>query len=217
MRIAYIVLTCEKYTRTRMRWQARTVFSSVNRADVFYLGHEMSAENHIYSWGAGDNYESLPYKFADFFRWSGLDYDWYFLMDDDTYVYTDRLQAQVKAITYSGVNPQQDAYMEGHILTHIAHTQWGAYHSGGAGTLLSARIYQEVSQMLRDIPGEYRSPHWCADICLGLWTRGIPAIRIEHSDKYHTDMAQAGDDTRSAITFHHLKTEEDYLAHRELS
>ena len=213
MRIAYIVLTCEKYINTRMRWQMDTVFSSVNPADVFYLGHEMRPEDRIYSWGAGDNYESLPYKFVDFFRWSRLDYDWYFLMDDDTYVYTDRLQAQVNAITERGVNPRQDPYMEGHILTHIAHTPWGVYHSGGAGTLLSARVYQEVGQMFHGISGEYRSPHWCADISLGLWTKGIPGIRVEHSDRYHTDMDRA-DDTEPALTFHHLKTEEDYLTHR---
>ena len=211
MRIAYIVLTCEKYVTTRMRWQMDTVFSSVSPADVFYLGHTMRPEDRLYSWGAGDNYESLPYKFVDFFRWSHLDYDWYFLMDDDTYVYTDRLQEQVNAVTQTGVNPRQDPYMEGHILTHIAHTPWGIYHSGGAGTLLSARVYQEVGQMLRGISGEYRSPHWCADICLGLWTKGIPGIRVEHSDRYHTDMARADDDTGSALTFHHLKTEEDYL------
>lgn len=211
MRIAYIVLTCEKYVNTRMRWQMNTVFSSVGPADVFYLGHTMRPEDRLYSWGAGDDYESLPYKFVDFFRWSRLDYDWYFLMDDDTYVYTDRLQEQVNAITQTGVNPRQDPYMEGHILTHIAHTPWGVYHSGGAGTLLSARVYQEVGQMLRGISGEYRSPHWCADICLGLWTKGIPGIRVEHSDRYHTDMARADDDIGSALTFHHLKTEEDYL------
>jgi hypothetical protein len=213
MRIAYIVLTCEKYINTRMRWQMNTVFSSVNPADVFYLGHTMRPEDRLYSWGAGDDYESLPYKFVDFFRWSRLDYDWYFLMDDDTYVYTDRLQEQVNAITQTGVNPRQDPYMEGHILTHIAHTPWGIYHSGGAGTLLSARVYQEVGQMLCGISGEYRSPHWCADICLGLWTKGIPGIRMEHSDRYHTDMDRA-DDIGSALTFHHLKTEEDYLTHQ---
>jgi Fringe-like len=218
MRIAYIVLTCEKYETTRVPWQKKTVFSSVPTEDLFYLGHVMRPADRLYSWGAGDDYESLPYKFADFFRWSELSYDWYFLMDDDTYVYTDRLQTRVAAMEAEGVHPQQDAYMEGHILTHIADTPWGIYHSGGAGTLLSARVYREVKRMFHGITEEYRSPHWCADICLGLWTKGLVGIRVVHSDRYHTDMARVGvDDTVGALTFHHLKTEEDFLAHQALS
>jgi hypothetical protein len=214
MRIAYIVLTCQKYETTRMVWQKETVFSSIPMEDVFYLGHVMRPEDRLFSWGAGDDYDSLPYKFADFFRQSNLDYDWYFLMDDDTYVYTDRLQNKVKTIQEGGIDPRQVHYMEGHILTHIAYTRWGVYHSGGAGTLLSAKVYQEVRQMFQGITYEYRSPHVCADICLGVWTKNIPGIRIKHSDRYHTDMAQQGKDkVEEAITFHHLKTKEDYLLH----
>jgi hypothetical protein len=76
--------------------------------------------------------------------------------------------------------------------------------------------------MFSGITEEYRSPHWCADICLGLWTKGIPGIRIEHSDCYHTDMTDLTDladctDITKAITFHHLKTQEDYQGHSLLS
>ncbi len=221
MRIAYIVLTCRAYETTRMVWQKETVFSTTDMADVYYLGHAMRPSDRLYSWGAGDDYESLPYKFADFFRWSELDYDWYFLMDDDTFVYTERLQERVHAIQQGGIqqdriDPRQEAYMEGHLLTHIAHTPWGLYHSGGAGTLLSAKVYESVRQLFRGIVEEYRSPHWCADICLGLWTKGIPGIHIVHSEHYHTDMAKDDRDKTeedNAITYHHLKTKEDYIRH----
>ena len=219
MRIAYIVLTCRAYEATRMVWQKETVFSETDMEDVYYLGHEMRPADRLYSWGAGDDYESLPYKFADFFRRSNLDYDWYFLMDDDTFVYTERLQEQVRAIQESGTNPRQEAYMEGHLLTHIAHTPWGLYHSGGAGTLLSAKVYETVRHMFRGVTEEYRSPHWCADICLGLWTKGIPGIHIVHSDRYHTDMADTGGTGGTAdiaLTYHHLKTKEEYDAHEAL-
>lgn len=215
MRIAYVVLTCRAYEMTRRVWQKETVFSTTDLADVYYLGHEMRPADRLYSWGAGDDYESLPYKFADFFRWSEIDYDWYFLMDDDTFVYTDRLEERVRTIeTQSGVNPRQEPYIEGHLLTHIAHTPWGLYHSGGAGTLLSAKVYEVVCQRFHGMTDEYRSPHWCADICLGLWTKGIPGIRIVHSERYHTDMATGGKE--DAITYHHLKTKEDYTAHEAL-
>lgn len=213
MRIAYIVLTCEKYTSTRVLWQKETVFAGVDPTDIFYLGHTMKKEDRIFSWGAKDDYDSLPYKFVDFFRHSHLDYDWYFLMDDDTYLYIDRLRNRLTSFVENGMNPRHDAYMEGHIMTHIAQTEWGIYHSGGAGTLLSARVYDEVCQMCQTIPAETRTPHWCADICLGLWTKKIAGIRIEHSEHYHTDCARDTDHVKEALSFHHLTTRDDFLRH----
>ena len=212
MRIAYVVLTCEKYISTRMLWQKETVFAGVDQADIFYLGHTMKKEDRLFSWGAKDDYDSLPYKFIDFFRHSHLDYDWYFLMDDDTYLYTNRLCRRLALLEHN-MNPHRDAYIEGHIMTHIAHTEWGIYHSGGAGTLLSARVYNEVRQMFQTIPANFRAPHFCADICLGLWTKNIAGIRIVHSEHYHTDCARDTDNVKEALSFHHLTTQEDFLRH----
>jgi hypothetical protein len=212
MRIAYIVLTCEKYISTRMLWQKETVFAGVDRADIFYLGHTMKKEDRLFSWGAKDDYESLPYKLVDFFRHSHLDYDWYFLMDDDTYLYTDRLRNRLTLLEHD-IHPQRDAYMEGHVMTHIAHTEWGIYHSGGAGTLLSARVYNEVCQMFQTIPTEFHTPHFCADICLGLWTKNIAGILIVHSELYHTDCAKYADNVKEALSFHHIATREGFLRH----
>jgi hypothetical protein len=214
MRIAYIVLTCEKYVNTRMSWQKETVFANVDPSDIFYLGHTMKKEERLFSWGAKDDYQSLPYKFSDFFRYSALDYDWYFLMDDDTYLYIDRLRNRLTSFVENGMNPQQDPYIEGFILNHIANSEWGCYHSGGAGTLLSARVYEEVCQMFQTIPTDAPAPHWCADISLGLWTKKIPGIRIEHCDYYHPGCVEEGFNVKEAITFHHIATRDDFLKHQ---
>jgi hypothetical protein len=247
MRIAYIVLTCEKYEKTRKVWQMDTVFCSVPKEDIYYLGHTMRPEDRLFSWGAMDDYDSLPHKFVDFFVHSdsgsgsgsgssgsssrgSLDYDWYFLMDDDTYLYVDRLKEKISTLE---INPQNDPYMEGCILTHLAGTPWGLYHSGGAGTLLSAKVYDEIKKQLRAmiVCGEekegteemnkkiYTPPHICADISLGLWASGLPGIQREHCEEYHTEMSEiAGRDVpreveKKALTFHHLKTKEDFWAH----
>jgi hypothetical protein len=212
MRVAYIILTCKAYWETRAVWQKNTVFSSVPLEDVYYLGHAMKPDERLFSWGAGDDYLSLPYKFADFFKYSQLDYDWFVLIDDDTYLYVDRLLSRLKLLDPTSM------YMEGHVLTHVAHTEWGSYHSGGAGTVLSKPVYLHIQRMLRSIPYEYRSPHWCADICLGLWGKSILGIQFIHCSEYHTDMYQKGrDNPQTAITFHHLKTEEEYRICHSLS
>ncbi len=205
MRVAYIVLTCKAYWETRAVWQKNTVFKNVPLEDVYYLGHCMKPEERLFSWGAGDDYMSLPYKFSDFFRSSELDYDWYVLIDDDTYLYVDRLLRRLASLD------PRSMYMEGNILTHLAETEWGTYHSGGAGTVLSRSVYRYLQRMFRSIPYEYRPPHWCADVCLGLWTRHILGIQKIDSKEYHTEMFHMGEDNpHTAITFHHLKTERDY-------
>jgi hypothetical protein len=194
-----------------------TVFRGVPKEDIYYLGHVMRPDDRLFSWGAKDDYDSLPYKFVDFFvRGDEVlleGYDWYFLMDDDTYVYVDRLKEQIVG-NLAEVNPKTDAYMEGRLLTHLAKTEWGVYHSGGAGTLLTARVYREVRDQLRE---NKNVPHVCADICLGLWTKEIAGVRQEDSYEYHTEMSPVAGrkDKRAekAITFHHLKTKEDYWAH----
>ena len=65
MRVAYIVLTCEKYISTRVQWQLQTMFRHVDRSDLYFLGHTMDPDRRLFSWGAGDSYEELPSKFID--------------------------------------------------------------------------------------------------------------------------------------------------------
>ncbi len=210
MRIGYVVLTCQKYAETRVAWQRETCLSSVASEDIVYLGHQMDAVRRLFSWGAGDDYHSLPYKFVDFFRYyvpqEGQEWDWYVFIDDDTYVQVDRLRALL------AFRDPSVPWAEGHLLTHIAHTEWGIYHSGGAGTVLSRVAVEALSRRMRERAalGEYRTPHWCAAICLGLWLKELGVRRIHH-DGFHPEGYRAGvDDPSTAITFHHLKTREEF-------
>ena len=214
MRIAYIILTCEKYESTRIAWQKVTVFPGVDPADIFYLGSRMNEKERVFSWGAKDDYLSLPYKIVDFFRHAKLGYDWYFFMDDDTFLLTNRLQMHVDKMT---INPHEDLYSEGYILTHLAHTEWGAYYSGGAGTLLSAALYEAVQDMVNKFPKDYEAPHWCADITFGLWINSIPGSKMTHNSNYHYDRANDNKDNMiEALTFHHLSNRDDFIWHRHL-
>ena len=214
MRIAYIILTCEKYELTRTAWQKVTVFPGVDPADIYYLGSRMNEQNRVFSWGAKDDYLSLPYKVVDFFKHSTLDYDWYFLMDDDTFVLTKRLQEHIDKMT---INPHEELYSEGYILTHLAHTEWGAYYSGGAGTLFTAALYKALQNKVSEFPKDYEVPHWCADITLGLWINSIPDAKMIHNQNYHYDRAnEYKDNISEAITFHHLSNRDDFIWHAHL-
>ena len=87
-----------------------------------------------------DNYESLPQKVREMFRWalSETDFDWLFKCDDDTYIRCDRLLA---------VDVRGRDYIGG---------EWSpgvGYASGGAGYLLNRRATQIVVQQLSNSTG----------------------------------------------------------------
>jgi len=205
MKIAYIILTCEKYMNTRVEWQAKTMLSSVDRNDIYYLGHTMDTEKRIFSWGAGDDYNSLPYKFVDFFRNSDLTYDWFFLIDDDTFVFHDRVLNLL-----SSYDPTQKICI-GKELDHIKHMVWGLYMSGGAGTIISYPVYKELCEYLKPRTNTDVIYHYCADICLGMWMKKLSGMKMVDHPQFHTDQYNKNTDSaEEAITFHHLKTWEDY-------
>jgi Fringe-like len=206
MRICYVVLTCKKYLDTRVKWQKETVFKNIDPRDIIYLGHHMDLFNQIYSWGANDDYNSLPYKFYDFFRNIQFDYDWYVLIDDDTYVFHDRL------VKYLSTCDTNELFAEGRILTHLADTEWGLYHSGGAGTVLSKKAYEWLCDFLRH-SDKSRVPHYCADISLGYWLKQNPDMKMKDNELFHTDMYSRYNDNnfKKALTYHHLTNESNFL------
>jgi len=204
MRVAYIILTCEKYTNTRVTWQLQTMFQHVPRSDLYFLGHTMDPEQRLFSWGAGDSYEELPSKFIDFFRNTDLDYDWYILIDDDTFVFTERMTALLA--TYQS----HDSFAVGQLLDHIQDSYWGLYLSGGAGTIISRMLYHQLCSYVRTAPPHQVSCHWCADISLGMWIKRVGG-QLFHHPHFHADIYDASkDNLEKAITFHHLKEWKDY-------
>lgn len=205
MRICYIILTCEKYFDTRAKWQLETMFENINKDDIYFLGHKMDTENRLYNWGAPDDYNSLPFKFIHFFKYIHLDYDWYVLIDDDTYVYHDQLRKMLEKY-YSN-----KTLCIGRLLRHIEHTPWGIYLSGGAGTVLSRTLYEYLRMYITYNPLQNLALHWCADICLGLWIKQIQGYVIIDNPNFHTEYYnKLEDNIENAITFHRLKVKDDY-------
>jgi hypothetical protein len=182
------------------------MFRHVDPADLYFLGHTMDPSRRLFSWGAGDTYEELPSKFIDFFKNTSLDYDWFILIDDDTYVFTDRLLSQLA--TYQS----HDSFAVGQLLDHIHDSYWGFYLSGGAGTVISRMLYNQLCAYVRSTPPSIVACHWCADISLCMWIKRVGG-QLFHHPHFHADIYQpAKDDLGQAITFHHLKEWKDYEA-----
>jgi len=203
MKIAYIVLTCKLYENTRKIWQKETSLKNVDDYDIFYLSYKMNPSKRLFSWGAHDGYNGLPFKMIDFFRYMYLDnYDWIVIIDDDTYLYVNRLKNLLEEYSSS------DYVVIGKLLTHLDNTEWGKYFSGGAGTIISNATYNLLYKHIANTHHySYLARHWCADICLGTWLHLFPFIKCIDNNHFHIDM---NGDPKTALSFHHLKIESDW-------
>jgi hypothetical protein len=210
MRIAYVLLTCEKYATTRVPWQLKTSLLSVPHEDIYYLGHTMDPTKRLFHWGAKDDYDSLPQKMLDFFVNMSMDsYDWIIIADDDTYLFHKRIQRFLSVYRHRMENTLT---VFGHLLDHIK-KDYFEYYSGGAGTILSKALFDEIQKEVKT----HENPlfHWCADICLGKWLLDINArlpismnnlATFLHPEYYNPKKNNAA----IAFSFHHLKEKKHF-------
>jgi len=210
MRIAYIILTCEKYFDTRVKWQKQTSLLNVKQEDIYYLGHTMDPDRRLYNWGASDENHTIPNKCADFFKNMDLNYDFYILIEDDTYVFHNKVHRTLAAFL-----PTMHIAM-GRIMDHDNYDPF-QYYSGGAGIVLSHALYKRICNYVRSCPNPI--VHWCADICLGKWLIDIKKSLKEttifiyelNNPNFHIDLYNPlKDNISKALTFHHVKTHEQY-------
>jgi hypothetical protein len=214
MKIAYIILTCEKYFTTRVKYQLNTFLKYVAKEDVYYLTSKMDEQNRQFGWGAADDYNSLPDKVIDFFKNMNIDYDWYFFLDDDTFVFVNRLKDLL-----SVYNTNRNIYL-GKKRNHIKN-EWSTYMSGGAGYILSNSLYKSLIKYVRETPIEKIKLHTCIDLCKGIWiheigkTQKVVAIS---NDAFHHENHNNNENCREdykkelelevAITFHQVRDEQ---------
>jgi len=213
-KIAYIILTCEKYMNTRVKYQKETFLKDVN---YYYISYKMDENNNIYGFDTDDSYDSCPNKYLNFIRTINLVYDWYIFIDDDTYVFPDKL---VEFLTH--FDSQQCYYMgvdfsQTGILTH---------YSGGAGFLLSNPTYTLLKKYLQnektieDYKKEYVTLYpnnslIHGDVFMAMWiseTNKINDLQIQYvniGDYFHAYPNKDPSFYKKMITLHYLK-EDDY-------
>uniref|UniRef100_A0A6C0DA14 Fringe-like glycosyltransferase domain-containing protein n=1 Tax=viral metagenome TaxID=1070528 RepID=A0A6C0DA14_9ZZZZ len=166
IKICYIVLTCERYIPTRVKWQKETCFRNTNLNDCYFLSCKMG-DGSIYGWNTADDYPSCIDKYIKFFRNMNLDYDWYMFIDDDTFVFPNRVEQFLARL-----DPSIPAYV-GNAWSHIHDLR---FMSGGAGFFLTKSAYTMVRQFVEcDKNTAMRSPEapMNGDTTMGVWIREI--------------------------------------------
>lgn len=211
MRICYIIFTCEKYLTTRIKYQMNSFLKYVDKNDIFYLANKMDEENRLFAWDAPDDYKSLPIKYVEFFKKNLInpdDYDWFLLIDDDTFIFKNRVEALLSSYNCN------DNIMIGRELDHIKNTIWGHYMSGGAGTILSRSLYKLLTNFIKSKETKDILPHWCADIALSLWIKELSknndVKRIDNRD-LHCLKHNNNQMLYSALSFHQVRKYSEFI------
>lgn len=200
MSICYIILTCESYIPTRVKFLLETSLKNVNSKDIYFLSCK-SIEPNIYGWNTADNYESCPLKYVRFFQNMKIDYDWYYFMDDDTFILPDRLNRFVMNFD------KNDGLYIGR---RCANYSFPLYMSGGAGFLLTKSLYYELIDYIRKKSDNELITHIYGDYLMGLWLTNIPNKTLIDTELFNYRMHDNEYQLNNCISFHYLKTKEDF-------
>ena len=205
VRVCYIILTCEKYIPTRVRWQKETCFRNSDLKDCYFLSCK-NGEKSVYGWNTADDYPSCITKYIKFFQNMDLDYDWYMFIDDDTFVFPNRVEQFLARL-----DPSDPLYV-GNAWSHIAGLR---FMSGGAGFFLTKSAYTMLRQFLKDdVNAALRTSHALlnGDATMGVWIReinrtsGYP-IKLLSDWKYlNIGGSENLNHILSSVTFHYVNT-----------
>jgi hypothetical protein len=207
--VCYIILTCEKYLNTRVKWQKETCFKDVPESDLYFLSCKEIKPN-IYGWDTEDDYKSCITKYIKFFQNLTINYDWYMFIDDDTYVFPNRVEQYLA--NYDKTAP---LYI-GSIWTHLKNLR---FTSGGAGFFITHNTYNKIKRHLsvdENTKIRYIDNEIYGDVTFGLWVRELNR-KTPNSVKLISDWVNLNTGRHNsinhifkAVTFHQVVEEDQF-------
>lgn len=199
-KVCYIVLTCEKYIPTRVKWQTETFLKKVDSKDVYFLSCKNEGSN-IYGWNTPDDYASCPLKYVSFLRNMTIHYDWYCFIDDDTFINVDNLHNLLN--TY---NKKESLYI-GHICDNYSPP---FYMSGGAGFLLTKSTYFSLLEYIRTTSNDKLLISIYGDLSIGCWLKNVANVALIDNKLFHAAKHNNEEELEFFASVHNLTTQEDF-------
>jgi hypothetical protein len=183
-----------------------TYLKHVNKEDIFYLTSKPDETKRHYGWHCMDDEKNITWKYIHFIYNMKfiLNYDWYIFIDDDTFVFIDRLKNLLEKYDST------ENYYIGNELDHIKN-EYCLYMSGGAGYAISNSLYNILYKYVQKNGINNSHKHWCDDLCIGLW---IDELKKEHTiiqidnKNFLIDQHKNEDDLNNSITIHKTMTEQ---------
>lgn len=214
MKICYIISTCNKYLDTRVKYQMETFLKDVPKSDIYYLTSKPDVEKRQFGWNCIDDAENITWKYIHFmYNMNIPDYDWYMFMDDDTFVFQNRLKNLLQKYN------RNECYYIGKELHHLK-KEFGLYMSGGAGYAISKGLYSQMYSYVRKTGTNHSFKHCQHDVCIGIWiqeTSKQESVKLNNVNNnfFHLDLHKYDNELTNAITFHKVMTLEQYKFYQD--
>jgi hypothetical protein len=214
MKFCYIISTCNKYLDTRVKYQIETCLRDIPKTDIFYLTSKSNTEKRQFGWNCMDDEKNISWKYIHFiYNMNNIfDYDWYIFIDDDTFIFKNRLEKLLH--NYKS----KDFYYIGNQLHHVKSTHC-LYMSGGAGFIISNALYLKIYSHLHEKGINNSYQHWCDDLCIGLWIQDISKVeKVQqlHNELFHLGIHCSDHELQNAITFHKVIDETQFLFYQNI-
>ena len=208
MKFCYIISTCDKYLDNRVKFQMESSFlKDVPTDDIYYLTSKPNVKDRQFGWNCLDTFETITWKYIHFIYNMELpQYDWYIFIDDDTFVFKNRLYNLLHQ------HKPDECYYIGKELDHIKR-DFGLYMSGGAGYAISNGLYKLIYSHVRNTGINLSFKHWCDDLCIGLWIQEIAkttTVNQINDNRFNVGLHANDGQLTTDITFHKVITKEQY-------
>ena len=204
MKCLYAIITCDKNKSLRdtmeIAWCSAT--------EHVWLTSEFS--------DGRDSYESSPYKLAGFFTRTCFDeYDWIIIIDDDTFVFTDRvssfleMQSIKRPVISRWAQFKNDKPYQKMISKHTPKLPV-LFPRGGCGILIEGSVARDLSDYLRSTPFDTLPLEIHGDVSVGMWLRNVQDFKmVEHNElNYHPLNKLSKKAPKTALTLHYINTQE---------
>jgi len=130
-----------------------------------------------------------------------IDYDWYCFIDDDTFINTNNLNEYLKKI-----DSNKTLYIGRLCLNYST----PFYMSGGAGFILSKKTYVDLLQYIKNTDKIDLLQSIYGDLLVGLWITKIKDVEYINNDNFNPTIHNKSSDLNEFISFHYLKTFEEF-------
>jgi len=193
------------YLETRVKNQMKTFLKHVNKEDIYYLTSTPNIKDRQFGWNCMDDKSNLMWKYIHFiFNMAIKNYDWYVFIQDDTFVFRNRLENLL--VNY---NANDNIY----IGKEIKNNDGKQYISIGAGLVLSKNLYNLIHQYIiaEGINNVYKDEK--VDICFDIWLQGLSQNNtIQQINYFNFYPVLHENDTQidNAITFHKVIEKEQF-------
>ena len=235
MKILYVILGCRRYFDTRKVLQETAFLKRINiESEYLYLiGDKDKSEPNVMYTDTMDNYDSCPHKYLYFLKnFSRLDeFDWVFFMDDDTYLFPDRLEKLLSSCKDGQTLGLENIVWYNQDLRSNSHCTYPAIaYSGGAGFAASKAVVINLQRFLKDKTADEVPMCGPSDVAFGHWLTRITFSAEDHLNSklfFPTNLAynsrhNIDSDLNNAVTFHYcseidFSQLEEYLSTQEMS